>query len=192
MELDKNNISLTIAGYYCNGWPNIKISLNNKTLYNGNINDKIVFNFDNLDFNENNTLSIEHYGKRLGEDNVWDTEVDENNTIIRDKYFTISDISINNISLKEIWHHGSFSNDQTINEHVNEIFFNFNVLYTLDFKTPFYNWVIDKKREGYLEIGPTWKKSALNSLSDGYSISLLKIESLFDDIEQEIKKLWKL
>jgi len=189
MDLDKKSIQLNLTGYYCNDWPNIKIYLNNQVLYDGSVIDQKNLYFENLDFNENNVLSIEHYGKRFGENNIWDTEVDKNNKIIKDRYFIINDILINNISLREIWHHGFFSNNQSIEDHTNELFFFFFFLYTLNFENPFYDWLIDKKREGFLEIGPTWKKSALNSLPDGYSISLLKIESLFNDIEQELNKL---
>lgn len=189
MNLDQQSISLSITGYYCNDWPNVKIFLNDNVLYDGKVLNQKRFVFTNIEFKETNTLIIEHYGKRFGEDNIWDTEVGENNNIINDRHFTVNDILVNDISLKEVWHHGSFSDYEIIQEHVDKLFFNFNMSYTFNFETPFYNWLIDKKREGYLEIGPTWKKSALNSLPDGYSISLLKIESLFDDIEEVIKKL---
>jgi hypothetical protein len=88
------NLSIDLEGQYCNHWPFAKISVNNQTLFDGEIQNCITFDFT-INAKENNYLCIEHYGKRFGENNVYDCIPDQ----MQDCLLAISDIRFDDITI---------------------------------------------------------------------------------------------
>lgn len=184
------DISLAIRGNKCNLWPSCRILLNDQILFDGSIEDRQIINARMI-LQENNSLTIMHHGKRFGENRIWDTKV-ENGQIVADRNMHVDDITIMGISVRNLWHKGKMLVDKEV-EHVPEfsdaLHFFKNAEYRLDFTAPFYDWLIDIKREGFKEVGPAWKMSSLNSKSDGYSSSMLELEPIISRIHESIKAL---
>jgi hypothetical protein len=91
------NIEISLTGNNLNGWPLVRIALNNKQLYDGEVIDQCVIIHLEDKPQESNTLTIEHYGKNN------DTEIDNNGNIIADRYFNIDSVKIDNLQLDEIF-----------------------------------------------------------------------------------------
>jgi hypothetical protein len=183
---EKLQLSLNLQGVECNGYPNCKITFNNSTLLDCKIVGKQTYLFS-ITLDKFNILIIEQYGKSFGENGIWDTELYDGK-IVKDRYISILDMKMDNISLKPWWHHGKIKGDY-IFEHQESIGLYKNVKYELFFESPFFSWCIDKSNEGYKEVGPSWKKSSLNSFSDGYSITSERFEELIHDAKKNLEKL---
>lgn len=160
-------IMLHIQGSNCNGYPNCQISFNDEILFDKTVNDTTLM-FD-VNFKETNSLKISMFGKRFGEDGVYDTKV-EDDKIIEDKHIIIEELVIDGVSIKPWWHHAALA-DVVLYQHQPTIGIYNNISYCFQFPNALYEWMITKNYEGYKSIGPTWKKSALNSSPDDYSIS---------------------
>lgn len=158
---------LQIQGYNCNGYPGCQILFNDEILFNAAVND-VTLTF-NVNLRDANSLKISMFGKRFGEDGVYDTIVNDGN-IIQDKHIIIKELVIDGISMKPWWHHATLT-DVSLYQHQLTIGIYDNVSYCFEFPFSFYEWLITKNYAGYKLIGPTWKKSALNSSPDDYSIS---------------------
>lgn len=142
------------TGHFCNQWPTIKIIFNNTLLFDGEIIDTSTLTF-NISCSENNSLQIIHYGKRFGENNVWDTN---NNN---DRYVVINEVLFNGVSIgHETIKKTSFNNTWTEHqlktnsaEFIKEFTclpyssgrLSFNGSITINFTVPVYNWIIDQR-----------------------------------------------
>lgn len=133
------NIKLTLFGTHCNAWPNIKVSLNNNIYYDGPVIDTKVINIAQA-ANTHNILTIEHYGKSFGSNNIWDTKVDKFNTIYEDRAVKILDLELNDVSLKKYITTIPFKGIETYYTD----YFGHNGIWTLDFDAPVYDWIIKK------------------------------------------------
>lgn len=181
------NVKFTLRGQFCNEYPLCCIQINKNVIFDGRVEGFVVVDVPVL-LIANNTIQITHYGKRLGENRIWDTKVDNGN-IIADRSLHVDDISILDISLKPWWHKGKMSNGDLIPKHSDTIHFFLNGEYMFNFTAPFYDWLIDSQHDGFKEIGPLWKLSSLNTRPDGYSSSMLELEPILDRIQKSIDKL---
>lgn len=180
------NVAFALRGNFCNLWPNCKITLNNELVFDGQVEASVID--AQFKLQKNNIITIEHYGKRFGENHIWDTKVVDGQ-IIADRYLRVDDIKILDISLKPWWHNGQIGDTEYIPQHLDAIYFHQNITYTLKFTAPFYDWLIDSRYSGFKEVGPIWKMSSLNTKSDGYSSSMLELEPILDRVENTLKKL---
>jgi hypothetical protein len=150
------NVEVTVKaiGYYFNHWPNLKIYHNNQEMFDGQIIDAVDLRF-NLTCTDNNTLSIVHYGKRFGEDNIWDSDAEGKQSC----YVEIKDILFNGITGQDgIVPHLEFTTHWTPKQLEGDSEFiqqnskilshgtmGFNGEILLEFTAPIYDWLIDKK-----------------------------------------------
>jgi hypothetical protein len=156
-------LEIDLKGQYCNHWPYARITVNDQVLF-----DSTVVNSINLIFNinaqEKNQLTIEHYGKQFGDNNVYDCTADQS----QDCILTIEDIRFENITigseimnqlfLKPVWTKKQL---QTIDPDVllqmstiscqYNTMMNFNSIFSLEFETPILNWLIISKYKKPLE-----------------------------------------
>lgn len=143
-------LTLHIKSKWCNHWPYIKISFNDTVVFDSEINEStdISVNFDNiLDVNQ---LVISHYGKRSGENKIWDTKIDANGNIINDCTFQITKFAINNILFNEIAFkkYRLESNQNYDNIYLNSII-GFNGEFNITIPRDIYSWltIIKFKRD---------------------------------------------
>lgn len=181
------DIRFKLHSTFCNLWPNCKIVVNDETLFDGQVVESLDLT-KQFTIRENNSIVISHYGKRFGENRIWDTK-SAGDQIVADRTLHVDDMLIMGISMKPWWHKGSMDIESQVPKNSSIIHFYFNASYSLSFTAPFYDWLIDSRYEGFKEVGPIWKMSSLNTKSDGYSSSMLELEPLLDRIQDTINKL---
>jgi hypothetical protein len=95
-------ISFDLYGNCCNEYPLITIKNNQEVLYHGYVQDRQVLIFD-IDTLVDHTLTLTGLNKCNGTDGKWDTAIDDQGRIIKDKNLRINDIQIENISMGIEW-----------------------------------------------------------------------------------------
>ena len=147
------NLAVTVTGKYCNHWPYLKILHNDVILYDNQVIGTQVLTFD-LECNNKNLLSFEHYRKSSGENGVWDT------TDTEDCVLTVDDVEFDQVSIgvhlkskllfKTNWTTHQLKSEpvEFIDQH-SEIYSNgvmsFNGAINLEFDAPVYDWLILNK-----------------------------------------------
>jgi hypothetical protein len=91
------NIEISLNGHNLNGWPSVRVALNDNVIFDGEaVNECVILHTDNNPSN-NNKLTIEHYGKN------GDTLLDDRGNIIADRYFNIDSIKIDDLVLDDVF-----------------------------------------------------------------------------------------
>ena len=90
MSNKKCNFRIDFSSTACNGWPVVQITLNDQTVWQGEINSFRTVNFD-AELQPTNCLGIALVNKNNGPD-IWDTKVDDNGNILEDKQCVIKSI----------------------------------------------------------------------------------------------------
>lgn len=129
------HLEFEFAATHCNSWPSITIFGNKNKLWQG-----IVENKQYLDFfipEETTTITIEGIDKSKGENNIWDTKVDDSGRIIEDKTLTLASVKINNIDMTQSWI------DRLSGIRYGVWYENSTVEFTM--QTPWLDWVIKTK-----------------------------------------------
>lgn len=81
--------------------PCASIYHNDYLLWHGIVDDiKLEFN---IDLTGNDVIAISGIGKRHGEQGIYDTVIDDRGHIVSDKFLTIKDIIIDDISMGPLW-----------------------------------------------------------------------------------------
>ena len=149
-------IQIELAGFYCNHWPNLRIDLNNQQLFCGEVEEQMTLTFE-VDCFDKNQLVFEHFGKKFGEQGVYDTVPEQS----LDCKLQITDVKFDKVSIgpklrsalsfRTIWSsHQIVSQSQEfvdqyslINETDGWMAFNGKIVF--EFETPIYDWLIIKK-----------------------------------------------
>lgn len=153
MHKDKVDVVVKLNSYYFNHWPYLKIYYNNQEIFNDQIIGTSELNFV-LECEATNNLQFVHYGKKFGEDNIWDSDSEGKHSC----YLEIKDITFNDISVNDIlpnlefvthWTPKQLEGDKNFIAQNSKFFshgtMGFNGEITVEFTTPIYNWLIDKK-----------------------------------------------
>lgn len=132
------NIELIFSSEYCNGWPTIRVSLNDVDYHDGVIisQQRVIIRAAEL---ENNKLRITHYGKAFGENGVWDTHIDINGDTIADKA-VIKDVIVNEVSIQKYLQSIPYVTEDGNTIHDTRM--GFNGTWELLFASPVYDWII--------------------------------------------------
>jgi len=85
-----------LFGEHLNGWPLIKILLNNSEIWNGKIQNQQVIDVNGIvDENSSNTLIVRHFGKDMEKDTV----IDDNGNVKNDKHVILYYLKISKLKL---------------------------------------------------------------------------------------------
>jgi hypothetical protein len=95
-------IDFDLVGNCCNEYPLITIKNNQDILYHGYVQNHLVLEFD-VELQDRHVITIEGLGKCNGTTGKWDTQVDDQGCIIKDKNLQINNVRIENISLGSEW-----------------------------------------------------------------------------------------
>lgn len=87
-------------GNFCNSAPFLHVSAGSHTLWTGNISGHVEIH---CRIPTCQPITVSGIGKLDGEHGVYDTYVDEEGSIINDKYLRILDISIHGVSMENQW-----------------------------------------------------------------------------------------
>lgn len=180
-------ISLRLSSNFCNSWPSCRIMINGNVIFDDTVKGEQLIQTDFV-LRKDNNITIEHHSKAFGENGVWDTKL-EDGIITADKNMHVHDLRIMGISLRDVWHKGrmvSTDGVEQLPQHAEALHFYKNATYRLDFAAPFYDWLIDFRRQGFKSVGPIWKLSSLNSQPDGYSSDMSELEPIIARIKSDI------
>ena len=128
-----------MVGTWCNQWPCLRIKGNNSIYFDAEVNGNKVIEFV-MPSNERNQLTLYHYGKRFGENNIWDTRND-GNIIVEDRAIKLMRLEFDQVNVIEyLLTHWPFIT--TSGEVVKTDYFGYNGSLTINFTTPVYEWII--------------------------------------------------
>ena len=147
--MENINFKIKLHGHDCNDrWPACKISLNNDVMFNGEIQDETLVEFDAsvVDDSVDNKLVIDYYNK----DFRLDVVLDANDNIIKNKTIDILDICVEDIDLNQIPYD---KNTVEVYEEAypqdlprtrkNDMELSWNSTWTLEFSSPVYIWLLE-------------------------------------------------
>ena len=147
--MENINFKIKLHGHDCNDrWPACKISLNNDVMFNGEIQDETLVEFDAsvVDDSVDNKLVIDYYNK----DFRLDVVLDANGNIIKNKTIDILDICVEDIDLNQIPYN---KNTVEVYEEAypqdlprtrkNDMELSWNSTWTLEFSSPVYIWLLE-------------------------------------------------
>jgi len=142
-----NKLQLFVSGEWCNSWPILNISLNNLTIFKDEVKKEcnIDINLDSLS-EKNNILHIGMEGKKMGEQNIYDTIVDDNGTIVKDKYISIHNICIDEVEISKLlttYYVENLNHPHTI--HDTHSIISYNGYYEIQYSLPLYDSLIQSK-----------------------------------------------
>jgi len=171
--LQPNVLKLTFLATEYNGWPKIRICIDNDILqeYDFDQNTGTVdLELDLLD--GEHTLEIERYGKTNNNINYIDGQV------LADQTVELVDIFVDNVKLPEIYKlQGSFHYDNQILQ--STLLWGPNGKYIWRFQTPIIKWLIDKKNS---------TQEAIQDIITPGKPETEKIHRMLDDFERYLKE----
>ena len=106
-----NTLQIHLRGHHCNLWPLLDISLNGVSVHTGEVNDELRLDLPLLD--NSNILMMRHYGKRFGQNRIWDTKSIDGH-ITQDRKIEIISIKIDGIDFRDKLHGMAF-NQEAVN-----------------------------------------------------------------------------
>jgi len=146
------HLQIELEGHFCNHWPLTKISVNDQVLYDGPVinSSKHIYQ---VGVGKNNHLVIQHYGKRFGDDNIYDCSHDQS----QDCVLQIKDIRFDNVSIGQELMSKLYFETQWTSAQLKDLTpeflqemstincangtMNFNSVFKISFETPILNWL---------------------------------------------------
>jgi hypothetical protein len=93
---------LNLTGSECNEYPQLTILHNQCVVYSGPVVDSTSVEVE-LSLQESNLITLQGINKSQGENGKWDTRLDDAGNIIADKWLSINNIWIDDISMGPEW-----------------------------------------------------------------------------------------
>lgn len=97
-----NKFKLELVGTECNGYPYLSIFHNQQSVYSDVVKGTTIIELE-LTLQTHNTIILKGIEKSTGQNGVWDTRLDANNNIVRDKSLLINNIWFDNIAMNQQW-----------------------------------------------------------------------------------------
>lgn len=127
-------LDLNVIGTFCNTWPELTIQQNNNIVFCNHIENitSISLTLDYAPF------AVGMQNKKFGENNEWDTLVDQDNNILADKTIIINEFLLDDVSILGLLKYLNY-NDTTIDDNI----LRFNGNWNFDISTSAYDYIID-------------------------------------------------
>lgn len=132
-------LSLSIEPMWCNHWPCLKIICNDKIYWEGSLESQTQIDID-IPLENNNELRIQHFDKKFGENNIWDTQTFDGK-IIQDRAFKITSLAFNDVDIVKHIMRFPFVKDD--GSEMRTDYFGFNGDLIIKFRNPVYEWIIE-------------------------------------------------
>jgi len=147
--MENINFKIKLHGHDCNDrWPACKILLNDDVMFDGEIQDETLVEFDAsvVDDSVDNKLVIDYYNK----DFRLDVVLDANGNIIKNKTIDILDICVEDIDLNQIpfdkntveVYEKEYPQDLP-RTRKNDMELSWNSTWTMEFSSPVYVWLLE-------------------------------------------------
>lgn len=178
-----NVLSLSLTSTYCNGWPQVRVFLNNTLIKDCVVNNELVVPITVDKLVKNYTLQIQRYGKT--DQNF----VFEDNKIVKDQVVELTSLAVDGVKIPSyvINNCSKFCFDNQT--HLGSCYFSPNGQWEFEFQAPVVTWLLDQKilheslySDDYkfdwsYKLGPT----SVDVLSSKYKEALDKINQIYDE-----------
>lgn len=172
-------VELKIKAIGSNGDPLVRISFNDVVAFDdrwhGAVNKQFL-----LPLAANNRLLIEHYGKRFGENRIWDQHE-----------FILQELWLDDVPISKLWQSGKklyYHKGEVLPDDVGpvDMVFGFNGSFEIEFTAPVYDWIIDRRK---IVTSPVdIKISSLDYYNRQYT-NHAEIQRMFASIDEKLSKL---
>ena len=137
--MDQVKVHIEFYGTHCNNWPQVKVIGNNHTYFDAEVVENKIIEFT-MPLHNENCLILEHYGKRFGENNIWDTH-SKNDQIIADRAVKLIKLELNEVDISPyLCRQWPFKTDS--GQEISTDYFGFNGACYINFNSPVYEWII--------------------------------------------------
>lgn len=145
-------LRIDLQGQYYNHWPFARITVNDRELFDGQVQDSVSLMF-NINADEKNLLRIKHHGKRFGDEGVYDCSADQTeDCVLTIKDIRFDDVTVGDELMSQLFFQTCWTDAQlqTIPEDqlaaMNQTsakcgIMNFNSTLDIEFETPIFNWL---------------------------------------------------
>lgn len=137
-------ITLHLRSSYCNDWPLIRVSGNDRALWQDRVVESAVV-FARFPSGLRNTVQIEYLNKRNGPD-VWDTVSDDDGNIVQDQHCVLLNVLVNGCRctwlLKKMLYNYPDGSHKLVHG-----FMDLCGWYEFDFPADVEQWVLDNRRQ---------------------------------------------
>lgn len=139
--MNSTHICLQLFGTKCNEWPRFRVIGNSITYFDSEVCENATIEFD-MPLLDNNTLIIQHYDKKFGENGQWDTKC-EGDQIIEDRAVRLVKLEIDSVDITKYFvRHWTWTT--TDGTELTTDYFGHNGQACIEFTAPVYNWIITK------------------------------------------------
>jgi len=140
-----HTLRLNVSGHFCNTWPKFQIIVNDDVIFS----DEIVNTHDiELEINtkSNNLVQFELIDKLTGENGIWDTQLNDLNEIIADKFIKINSVMVADVDITTLVYNSPFIASKTNETHpAHQGSLNFNGCINLHLEEPLLKFLINAK-----------------------------------------------
>jgi len=174
-------LNVNVSGHFCNTWPNFQIVVNGTVLFDDEIiNDRNINVV--LESKNTNLIQFKLTNKTLGENNIWDTQVNELNEIISDKFIKINNVTLDNVDITALIHSSPLTqiSDNTVVT-MHDGLMNFNGRIEFHFEEPLLNFLINAKYKKEVDTSKSYFSN------DTYIFHYDMEIELIDEIRQLLK-----
>lgn len=185
-----NSIILKLRPAYCNRWPELTVSHNNKIIFKNIIDCAQQVSIEYTEEN-NNIITVGMSNKHFGEDNIWDTKTDEKGNILEDLTLTLEDALICDISIKEIFLKNMYlisksSGPELLDDKVySNGTMNFNGYFKFEYRLPLISSIINQKFKLPADHEKSYYSNYTTLFEYDQEIELIQdIERLLDEIKK--------
>lgn len=135
---------LSLTGSKCNEYPLLTILHNQQVVYSGLIVDSTSVEFE-VTLQKDNLITLQGIDKSQGEKGKWDTQLNEAGQIIADKWLSINNIWIDNISMGPEWIRSLTLVDSTSEQQFFDRTWWNNGSVSFSIELPLLDWIINEK-----------------------------------------------
>jgi hypothetical protein len=93
---------LNLTGSKCNEYPRLTVLHNQQVIYSELIEESVEVDLD-IELQKDNQITLQGIDKSQGDNGKWDTQIDTDKRIIADKWLSINNIWIDDISMGSEW-----------------------------------------------------------------------------------------
>jgi hypothetical protein len=135
---------LNLTGSKCNEYPRLTILHNQQLVYSELIEEVVEVNLD-IELQKDNQITLCGIDKSQGENGKWDTRVNDTGKIVADKWLSINNIWIDNISMGPEWIKSlTMVNKVGTQQFLDKTWWN-NGSISFSIELPLLDWIINEK-----------------------------------------------
>lgn len=134
----------SLTGSKCNEYPRFTVLHNQQIVYSGLIEESTEVELE-IELQTHNQITLEGIDKSQGDNGKWDTQLDKDGQIVADKWLSINNIWIDNISMEPEWVKSlTLVDSNGTQQFLSRTWWN-NGSISFKIELPLLDWIIDEK-----------------------------------------------